>query len=321
MVNVARIRQWRGIGRHLCSRAARRVALPGGVALGWAMVVTCAFWWQVGTPVVAAESGGAQLWVLDRISHERRQVTDRPQWNHGSPTWSHDGESIAYDRWPFQTDASGASLFVARVDGSGARELCDGGMPCWAPDDQQIAFHSFAPNGMSIEVIDRNGEGREKLQFAAGSPRWSPDGRTLAFVDVRHRNIGLLDTVLSRSRLILPAGWSPDHGLSWSPDGAMICFRLSGYRNEPYAIVMARTDTGEPKVRCKGWFGPHVCWSPDGKEILASRRETDMSPYQLVVIPADSDAEPLAIEGQANHANNVDASISPDGRQIIYASY
>lgn len=111
-----------------------------------------------------------------------------------SPKWSPDGESIAYDGFPFPFDEANfaISIWVMDADGSDPRQLTSGALdvePVFSPDGTRIAFGRISgdsPDGQleAIYVINSDGTGlHEVVAPRAGleHPDWSPDGRLITF--------------------------------------------------------------------------------------------------------------------------------------------
>jgi dipeptidyl aminopeptidase/acylaminoacyl peptidase len=90
----------------------------------------------------------AHLWVVDVTSGQARQITSGDDWNDSDPQWSPDGRRIA-----FVSDRTGRAFDESR------------NTDVWVVD---------AAGGSPIKISDHD--------TADSSPRWSPDGQTIAFV-------------------------------------------------------------------------------------------------------------------------------------------
>jgi dipeptidyl aminopeptidase/acylaminoacyl peptidase len=209
----------------------------------------------------------------------------------------------------------------------------------------------------AIWVVDASGG--EPVQFTAGakrdgSPRWSPDGKWLAFTSERGEE---------KSQLaVMPAGGGESHLITklplgagvptWSPDGTRLAFsaktgaapdpdpkkakpyrridsmkyRINGqgfiYDQRRHIFVVDITG-GEPKQITDGdWDDTQPAWSPDGKQIafVSARhdeREFD-SASDIWVVPADG-GEPRQVT--RTRGSRVGPSWSPDGSEIAHLQH
>ena len=136
-----------------------------------------------------------------------------------------------------------------------------------SPDPSRIAFASDRSGNMEIWVSDSDGANQVQLTSLkasdAGSPRWSPDGATIAF-DARVEGRGGIFTI--RADGGVPRRISrdsvDDNLPAWSRDGRWIYFSSS--RTGSWQIWKAPTEGGTPlQVTHRGGFMAQE--SPDGK--------------------------------------------------------
>ncbi len=78
-----------------------------------------------------------------------------------SPRWSHDGKQLLFSS---QRGTQGPrSFFIVNADGSGLREVAQGRVADWSPDDKQLLFK---PNS-APPVYVQNPDGSGRTQIAA----------------------------------------------------------------------------------------------------------------------------------------------------------
>ena len=122
------------------------------------------------------------------------RITDHPG-DDGSPSWSPDGQRIAFnsDRGPQGGLYVKFEVYVIDADGSDVTQLTNQtgdrhgvfGSPAWSPDGQRIAFISADENG-NYDIYVMNADGSDLTRITDHSvgdydPFWSPDGRLIAF--------------------------------------------------------------------------------------------------------------------------------------------
>ncbi|HKS76259.1 MAG TPA: winged helix-turn-helix domain-containing protein [Terriglobales bacterium] len=228
--------------------------------------------------------GRNDLWVLSerhawtKTPSAPVQLTNGPL-DFGFPTVASDGKKV------FAVGVQPRSELV-RYDGSGFSSYM-GGMSAtdlaFSPDGQWVAYVSVPGGSLWRSKLD----GSERLQltdpsFAAGIPRWSPDGTQIVFMG-RTVSTGwrtyLISSTGGEARDLIPSapvGFDPN----WSPDGRSIVLTLNdaggpGSLAHGPGIVTFELATGKitPLPGATNFFSPR--WSPDGKYIAAITDDSD----------------------------------------------
>jgi Tol biopolymer transport system component len=190
-----------------------------------------------------------------------------------SPAWSPNHEQIAFIRPKRHTSDQ---IWVMNADGTGQHVLTHFGRApqlfgsdlttdlSWSPDGQEIVFAAFANDQGGREQLYvlnvRTHAVRRLTNLLTGAtePRWSPNGRWVAFVGaVAPDRIYLLS---SRTHKAHAVGRATGLCLAWSPDSKRLVFNAGGkletVNTAGTHYHSLRVDGGQPS------------WSPDGEWIV-----------------------------------------------------
>ena len=232
---------------------------------------------------------GWEIYVMNADGSGRTRLTDNSASNF-SPSWSPDGRRIAF----YSYRDGNSEIYVMNADGSGQTRLTDNeardSSPRWSPDGRRIAFSSNRDDPdpdddnyiRSIYVMNTDGSGQTRLTDTGIDysffPRWSPDGRRIAFVAWSDRSYEIYVANADGSgqtRMTENEVW--DTAPIWSPDGRRIAFYSNrDGNNEIY--VMNTDGSGQTRLTNNEAGDYDPSWSPDGRRIVFNSNRDDPDP-------------------------------------------
>ncbi len=232
---------------------------------------------------VAVSRANDEVWIYDfvRDALERRVFG----WQNTGPAWTPDGARITFLS---SRDEMNGSLFWQVADGSRPAEalttLGPGGFPgSWSPDGQTLAFSVFerdpTSGGWDIWMLALQGERRPRplvqTRFAERNPKFSPDGRWLAYDS---KESGVWEVYVMQ---FPPSGerWqvSTDGGIepAWGPDGRELFYRGGrammkvGVETKPTFKASRPAVLFTPRsLAAGGSISPDYDVSPDGNRFV-----------------------------------------------------
>ena len=177
----------------------------------------------------------SQIWVKQFPGGNEVALTDGP--DDRAPRISPDGSQVLFTR----VEGALTSLFRIPVVGGEPRKILDDAYDGdWSPDGEQVAFlRDRSVDGgiaVSLGIVDPGGQGSRDIltlkETRLWSPRWSPDGRTIAAVQGGMENsphsILLVDAETGATRALHPP--PPAGRLSapaWNGDGKALIYTVS----------------------------------------------------------------------------------------------
>ena len=216
-----------------------------------------------------------QIYVKHENDNAPAQLTDaRAGGNVGAPAWSPDGKWIAFKR----VFKSSAAIFAMPSAGGEPKKLVDvfalgfSNVIDWSPDGNQLAFSDLVSDSdrrLATYILDLPTGGKRRLslpasvEFADWDPKFSPDGRTIAFKRVGGFWDDAMYTVPVSGGEARRVTWQGGGiwGHAWSRDGASLIlscqqgasvFGLWRFpldrRSPPERIIQGASDAITPAV-------------------------------------------------------------------------
>ena len=196
------------------------------------------------------------------------------------PTWSLDGQQLAFVGTSGTNTNATSKLFVANRDSKKADEIysSDNEHPIylyWSPDEKNVSFLSTTVSGQSLILQSVPAAGGDRTVIDSGSPfylSWAPNGRTmithaggatdstvpehLSFI--QFQDSGIIEDGLDT----IPASFQAP---AWSPDGSHILLT----RSEDGKKELVLTDGSGVFEKILGQFDVNTAfgWSSDGTEV------------------------------------------------------
>lgn len=251
--------------------------------------------------------GDFEIYVMDADSGSVRQLTRNEsegenEADDGSPSWSPDGQRIAFTS---TRDHEGdgfdsEELYVMAADGSGQTRLTENetgeGWPTWSPDGEWLRFArrsverpATEEEALRFEVARMRLDGSDtKRLFEPDAllvmgPAWSPDGKAVAFTgcEIVARQLDCEVWIANADGTDaekLTDGTGRSAGPAWSPDGQRIAFSsdrdmngdcffhdCTGWNGEIY--VMNADGSDQKRLTDDPGDDNSPTWSPDGTRI------------------------------------------------------
>ena len=230
---------------------------------------------------------------------ENRRVLEYPSLspNAGYPSFSPDGESLAYvaetRRGPEIFTSSWAGGDVQRVTFNAVKD----GTPSWSADGGAVQFFTENRNYKSeiFSTLSSAPFSRTQLTKVGGgntTPRESPDQRYLLYTTDRYApawNICLIDKRTGDESCPLRGGRTSNCRAHWSPDGTKFVFSLErGASVDLYMYTLATRTSRRLTSLSRTEYD--ATWSPDGRYIAFAHDPKGTLKYDIKVVRLSDNA-------------------------------
>jgi serine/threonine protein kinase len=248
--------------------------------------------------------------------------------DHRSPRWAPDGNSLLYFV-PARPDQVQGEIWRIPTLGGSPRHVMNcsgdadvnqaGRLACFTLNSGKTQLVTASLDGTAVEVVT------ESVSDYHLHPRWSPDGRWIAF----QRGDGLrYDIFVVPSRNGQPRKLTNERniirGLTWLPDSSAIVYSSSGGSTIPYLPPMTlwevKLDAGLPRqiTPAEAWYEqPDV--HPSGLLSAAMMRmHFDLWKFPFEGVPLENVHGATQITRQTGQV--LTPTSSPDGNEIAFLS-
>ncbi|HKO14718.1 MAG TPA: S9 family peptidase [Gemmatimonadaceae bacterium] len=270
----------------------------------------------------------SHLWVVDVATKHAREVAHGAFTIRGAPSWSPDGQRIAFSTAPtpmIRDDRSDA--YVATLAGGPLERISTtpdvSTAPVWSPDGATIAF-TVLPNAhhAHADSIADRALGNEHIvlydvaarrardvydpaaDVSAAQLQWTPDGKRLLFVtgDRAFQSVYAYDVAAHRLDKIFDRQLV--RGLSLSRDGRVVAFSMET-PDAPYDLYASDLAFKEPRKLTD--INPQVASFALGHTEVVQWKSSDGTPVEGVLL------EPVGYQPGRKYPLLVEAHGGPTG--------
>jgi serine/threonine protein kinase/dipeptidyl aminopeptidase/acylaminoacyl peptidase len=227
--------------------------------------------------------GNQDIYKMHRATGKVEQLTTHPS-DDFFGSWSPDTQSIA-----FYSHRNGSrDVYVMSAEGTHERQITNDSAqeshPDWSATNDGLVFFSNKTGRDELFIVTKeNGTWGSPRQLTEGGgifPRWSPDGRLVAYIS---NGLRVISATGGESTVLVPASpaFSVAH-VAWSNDSKTIYFKASEEPGPSLHLWSVPATGGpiKPLVRFEDVLRPssRFEFSSDGKEFFftISERESDL---------------------------------------------
>jgi len=236
-----------------------------------------------------------------------------------SLSWSPDSSLLAY--------ISNSRIVLRDISTGKTKQLTGTGYyddPSWSPDSTKIAYTSATTYDTRPAIWLRSVNSSEIPKSltsdpsAAYHPRWSKDGKLIAFNSYRKTNmdIWIKSSDATGEEKKIASNPESDQNAEWSPDGTKLVFESKRAGNSDIWLVDANGANPPIQITNESSEDTKPLWSPDGSKIAFRSDRFDIKGIWV----KNSDGTGDAVHVTYGFADVSYHNWSADGKYIAFVS-
>lgn len=182
----------------------------------------------------------------------------------------------------------------------------------------KIAYVLKTRKGFELQVADADGFNPQSVLQSVEiirSPKWSPDGRKLAYVSFESRKSNIFIQDLTTGKRVKVADFRGDnYAPNWSPDGRQLVVTLSKDSIAQIYVIPVEGGAAQRVVESTS-MDLNATFTNDGNHIVFTSDRSGGAQIYMVQATGGS-LKRLTFEGD----NNTNPRMSPDGKSVVYVS-